>query len=55
MARVKSYYFDEINYPDRTEDFDYQYEQYIEEQYAKSIKEKPVDCDKQDDPKTLPF
>jgi hypothetical protein len=54
MAAVKTYYFDEINYPDRTEDFDYQYQQYLEEQEAKSKKAKEPD-EKHDKPKTLPF
>jgi hypothetical protein len=51
MAAVKTYYFDEINYPDRTEDFDYQYQRYLEEEEAKSKKETVKD----DKPKTLPF
>jgi hypothetical protein len=54
MAAVKNYYFNEINYPDKTEDFDYQYQQYLEEQDAKSKKAKEPD-DKQNKPKTLPF
>lgn len=29
MARVKTYYFDEINYPMNVDDMDYQYEMYM--------------------------